>query len=95
MGLSAPNKGHFGSHDVHKLNIYLKGQAGHMKHRLGYMGYIHHCFYLHRTISLWHSCGHGARHVSQRIAYIDLAAGNIKGATVKRQGFCQARDRMF
>src|SRR5271166_5012653 len=93
--LSASDIGHGGRHQRDELNVGGERQAGHIDDGIGDVAYIHARFHHLRAVRLGYAGSHAFGHFRGGIADVDLAAGNIVGAAVEGNGFCESGDGVF
>ena len=92
LGLPSPDIRHLGGHHGHEQHVGVERQAGHVDHGVGDAADVHHRFGGDRAVGLRHADGHRRGHLGQRVADVDLAAGDVEGPAVERQRLGQAGD---
>ena len=66
-----------------------------MTYRVGNFVRLHHRLDGYFPVSLHDTLGHTHRKLGQRVADVDLPAGNVVFAAIERQRFGQSGNRMF
>ena len=82
-------------HHGDRQNVGFERQVGHIENRFGDVADIHARFHFHRTVSLGHALRHARGHLRGGVADIDLAAGDIEGASVERDALRETCDGVF
>jgi hypothetical protein len=90
---SAPSdEGHLGCHDRHELHVGIERQACHVNDGIADMPHIDHRFGRLFAVCLLHAGGHARRKFGQRVADVDLTAGDVIFSAVKRDALGQSGD---
>ena len=93
--LPPPDERHLCRHHGHEQDVGFERQARHVDDGVRDVLHVHQRFDRDLAVRLQHALRHPLGHFGERVADVDLAAGDVVLAAVERGGLGEAGDRVF